>query len=125
MTSLILPNLATSQDKQVLGPCGPGPVCRVQSTRNQSNLTEDLYMSITFQEFVASRRYSSNLARDLNDSCLFDADESAITGYIYMDSCYIFINDNGDAELILGNEDIIDDLDKLEEELFQWYLVNH
>ena len=87
-------------------------------------------MCVTFKEFIDSRKFTSNLSRAVMEGgpLFVDGDEqdvNAIKGYVYMDCCYILINDNGDAELIIGNEDIIDDLDKLEEELYVWYLNNH
>ena len=86
---------------------------------------------LTFSQFQASRTYSPDLARDLPLDVAF-IDDSVVSGYIYMDSCYIIIG-NAEAddnrweyELIIGNEDVVSsDLDDLEEELYQWYMANH
>lgn len=82
-------------------------------------------MTMTFNEFIRTRRVSDDLARDLPDSAGYfekaDGETRSAAGHTYVRTCFIEQNSDGSHTLTTHDDaHTTRDLGQLEMELYDW-----
>ena len=80
---------------------------------------------MTFEEFIATRKYCDLLTTDVGDYIDIPSGQQEVMGMLYNEHYYILDNDTTGNEwyLILDNDYYLsNDLSSLEKLLYEWYV---